>query len=95
MENRGYEYSCMVRFMVDMENAMRAYDAKEYEKALHLALNGIDDALSTYLAIVNDYPYNRRQWDFAREVRGMVDREQLKIEEEFENKMTQISPRND
>ena len=85
MGDRAFEYGKMVNFMVDMQNAMQAYSRNEYENALHLALNAIDNAMSVYLAIVNDYPYNERQYKWIREMRIMVDREQLKIQDDFEN----------
>lgn len=88
MTDRHFQYSEMVKFMSNMENSMNAYSRNEYENALHNALNALDNAISVYLAIVNDYPYNQRQYDFARELHGMVDREHTKIEMDFDKDNT-------
>lgn len=85
MSDRGFEYSKMVNFMTDMHNALESYSRDEYENALHLALNAIDNALCVYLSIVNDYPYTERQYNWVRDMRNMVDKEQLKIQMDFEN----------
>lgn len=84
MANREFEYSKMVEFAFNMQIAMNAYHNHEYENALHNALNALDDALYVYLAIVNDYPYNERQYNFAREMRNMIDREHMRIESDFD-----------
>jgi hypothetical protein len=85
MDNREYEYGEMVDFMSIMKNAMDAYERKEYENALHNALKGLDNAVNVYLSIVNDYPYNERQFEFARELKRMIDSEHTKIEIDFDN----------
>ena len=84
MADRHFEYGEMVNFMSAMKNAMDAYERNEYENALHNALNALDNAVNVYLAIVNDYPYNRRQWDFARELHGMINSEHTRVEMDFD-----------
>lgn len=84
MADRHFEYSEMVKFMVNMENAMNAYNRNEYENTLHNALNALDSAVKVYLSIVNDYPYNESRYDFARELLRKVDCEQTKVKMEFD-----------